>query len=119
MNLEIGKSGVQRIVGTVDLVIQCDASEGVLGAALLQDGRPLPYASRALTAVEENYAPIEKELLAIVFVRKRFHKYTKLPCRKLKVPLIVRSRARWYESGEKCNKYFFSTFRKGAITKSM
>ena len=39
-----------------DLVIQCDASEGGLGAALLQDGRPLAYASRDLTAAERNYA---------------------------------------------------------------
>ena len=50
-----------------DLVIQCDASEGGLGAALLQDGGPLAYASRALTRAERNYAQIEKELLAIVF----------------------------------------------------
>ena len=39
-----------------DLVIQCDASEGGLGAALLQEGRPLAYASRALTAAERNHA---------------------------------------------------------------
>ena len=43
-----------------DLVIQCDASEGGLGAALLQDGRPLAYASRALTAADT----------------ERFHQYT-------------------------------------------
>ena len=59
-----------------DLVIQCDASEGGLRAALLQDGRPLAYASRALTAAERNYAQIEKELLAIVFSTERFHQYT-------------------------------------------
>jgi len=59
-----------------DLVIQCDASEGGLGAALLQNGRPLAYASRALTAAERNYAQIEKELLAIVFSTERFHQYT-------------------------------------------
>ena len=59
-----------------DLVIQCDASKGGLGAALLQDGRPLAYASRALTAAERNYTQIEKELLAIVFSTERFHQYT-------------------------------------------
>ena len=59
-----------------DLVLQCDASEGGLGAALLQDGRPLAYGSRALTATEWNYAQKEKELLAIVFSTERFHQYT-------------------------------------------
>ena len=38
------------------LVIQCDASEGGLGAVLLQDGYPISYASRALTDVEVRYA---------------------------------------------------------------
>ena len=56
-----------------DLVIQCDVSEGGLGAALLEDGRPLAYASRALTAAERNYAQIERELLAIVFSTERCH----------------------------------------------
>ena len=54
-----------------DLVIQCDVSEGGLGAALLQDGRLLAYASRALTAAERNYAQIERELLAVVFSTER------------------------------------------------
>lgn len=31
--------------GENDLVIQCDASNGGLGAALVQDGRPLAYAA--------------------------------------------------------------------------
>ena len=43
-----------------ELVIQCDASEGGLGAALLQQGRPIAYAGRALTGTERNYAQIAK-----------------------------------------------------------
>ncbi|XP_062407384.1 uncharacterized protein K02A2.6-like [Sardina pilchardus] len=60
---------------TKPLTIQCDASKDGLGACLLQDGRPLSYASRALTESEKNYAQIEKELLAIAFATKRFHQY--------------------------------------------
>ena len=48
-------------------IIQADASQVGLGAALLQDGRPVAYASRALTRVEQQYAQIEKELLASLF----------------------------------------------------
>ena len=47
--------------------IQCDASERGLGAALLQNGKPVSFASRALTDTETRYAQIEKELFAIVF----------------------------------------------------
>ncbi|CAB3981086.1 Hypothetical predicted protein [Paramuricea clavata] len=41
-----------------ELVIQYDASEGGLGAALLQDDRPIAYASRALNSTE--HAEIEQ-----------------------------------------------------------
>ena len=58
------------------LVIQCDASEKGMGAALLQEGQPLAYISRALTDTETRYAQIEKELLAIVYACERFHQYT-------------------------------------------
>jgi hypothetical protein len=37
-----------------ELVLQCDASESGLGAALLQDGRPIAYASHALTDPEKD-----------------------------------------------------------------
>ena len=59
-----------------ELVIQCDASSTGLGSALMQDGKPLAYASRALSDTEVGYAQIEKECLAIVFSLERFHQYT-------------------------------------------
>ena len=55
--------------------IQCDASQSGLGAALLQNGRPIEYASRALTETETRYAQIEKEMLAIVFSLQHFNQY--------------------------------------------
>ena len=57
------------------LVIQCDASEKGMGAALPQ-GQPLAYISCVLTDTETRYAQIEKELLAIVYACERFHQYT-------------------------------------------
>ena len=54
------------------VVLQCDASDTGLGATLLQEGLPVMYSSRALTATERSYAQIEKELLAIVFAAEKF-----------------------------------------------
>ena len=41
---------------------------------MLQGGRPVACASRALTDREQAYAQIEKEMLAIVFTCSEFHK---------------------------------------------
>ena len=57
------------------LELQCDASEKGLGACLMQGGQPLAYASRSLTATEQQYAQIEKEMLAIVFGTEGFEQY--------------------------------------------
>jgi len=59
-----------------DVVLQCDASDTGLGAALMQNEQPVAYASRALSPTERNYAQIEKELLAILFGVTRFNQYT-------------------------------------------
>ncbi|XP_068240343.1 uncharacterized protein [Palaemon carinicauda] len=56
-------------------VIQVDASQEALDAALLQDGRPIAFASKSLTDTEMRYANIERELLACVFGAERFHTY--------------------------------------------
>ena len=58
-----------------DVTIQCDASKSAVGAVLLQEGRPIAYASRKFRASELNWAPIEKEMLAIVFSTQTFREY--------------------------------------------
>ena len=40
----------------------------------MPNGRPIAYASRALTETETRYAQIEKEMLAIAFSLEKFHR---------------------------------------------
>ena len=53
-------------------VIQSDASSFGLGCAILQDGKPVEYASRSSFSI---YAQIEKEMLSIYYAMDRFHSY--------------------------------------------
>ena len=55
--------------------IHTDASLHGLGACLIQDSRPVAYASRSLTPTEKRYANIEKELLSVVFGLERFNQF--------------------------------------------
>ena len=58
-----------------DTIIQSDASLQGLGAVLLQDEKPVCYASRTLTECEKNYSNIERELLAAVWSLEKFNHY--------------------------------------------
>ena len=59
--------------------ITCDASKLGLEAMLEQlhgtVWHPTAFASRSLTAAEQNYSQIEKETLSIVFSCGKFHEY--------------------------------------------
>ena len=57
------------------VTISCDASPTGLGGVLLEEERPVAYASRSLTDAESRYAQIKKELLAVQFSLERFHQY--------------------------------------------
>ena len=57
------------------VVLQVDASMKGLGATLIQEGKPIAFASKALTDTESRYANIERELLAVVYGCERFHTY--------------------------------------------
>jgi hypothetical protein len=57
------------------VTLQCDYSEKGIGVALVQEGKPIQFASKALVGAEEDYAPIEGEMLGVVYGIKKFHHY--------------------------------------------
>ena len=57
------------------VTVQADASIRGLGACLIQNGRPIAFASKSLTDAETRYANIERELLAVIFACLRFNTY--------------------------------------------
>ena len=62
------------------LVLACDASPQGIGAVLshiMPDGaeKTIAYTSRTLTKVEKNYSQLEKEGLAVMFGKKKYHAY--------------------------------------------
>ena len=60
---------------TKPVVIQTDASEYGLGAALLQDSKPTAFASKTVTDVETRYANIECKCLSVCFGLENYHTY--------------------------------------------
>lgn len=59
-----------------EIQIQCDASKDGLGCCILQDEKPISFASRSLTEIERRYSQIEKEFLSILFACNKFRFYT-------------------------------------------
>ena len=55
--------------------MQVDASKNGLGAALIQQGEPIAFASKSLSDTEKRYANIKWELLAVVFTCEGFKTY--------------------------------------------
>ena len=58
-----------------ETVIQTDASIRGLGACLLQEGKPVYYASRSIGEAEKNYVAIELESLAVAWALEKLHHF--------------------------------------------
>ena len=60
---------------SLPMTIQVDASQGGLGVALIQDHKPMAFASKALIEAKCHYANIEREMLTIIFGAEIFRTY--------------------------------------------
>ena len=56
-------------------VMQTDASVKGMGACLMQEERPVYFASKALTEVQKGYVAIEIESLAVAWAMEKFHHF--------------------------------------------
>ena len=55
--------------------LQTDACVKGLGACLLQDDKPVYFASKALTSAQKGYVRIELESLTVAWVMEKFHHF--------------------------------------------
>ena len=69
------KSSITDEITHKETVLQVDASPKGLGATLMQEDKPVAFASKTLTDTESRYANIERELLAVVYGCEKFHNY--------------------------------------------
>ena len=58
-----------------ETILQTDASVKGLGACLLQDQKPVYFASKALTETQRGYVAIEIESLAVAWAMEKFHHF--------------------------------------------
>ena len=56
-------------------MLQTDASIKGLCACLLQDGKPVYFASKVLTETQKGYVAIEIESLAVAWAVEKFHHF--------------------------------------------
>ena len=57
------------------MILQTDASIKRLGACLLQQGKPVYFAHKALTETQKGYVVIELESFAVAWAMRKFHHF--------------------------------------------
>ena len=76
MKKEIAKAAVLAYYNTKkQTVLQTDASIKGLGTCLLQDKKPVHFASKALTEAQKGYIVIEIKSLAVAWAMEKFHHF--------------------------------------------
>ena len=68
-------TALQYLDASCSLTVQVDASQVGFGATLLQDNKPVVFASKAQTKAEHCYANTECEKLAVIFGAAWFRAY--------------------------------------------
>jgi len=77
---ELARVALFPIDEDIPFVVECDASDVAISASLNQNGRPVAFMSKTLSATERRYPAVEKEALAIIeAVRKWNHLLSRQP----------------------------------------
>lgn len=58
-----------------EVTVSVDSSQSGIGACLMQENKPISYASKSLTEAQTRYSQIEKEMLAVLFGLNKFHEF--------------------------------------------
>ena len=69
------KSVLHYFDASKDTTLEVDASMKGLGAAIIQDGKPVAFGSKALDDTQSRYSNIEREMLAVVYGCEHFHTF--------------------------------------------
>ena len=73
-----GVTGIADDMVNAETTLQMDASKKGLGACIIQKGKVVCYASRALTKTEQNYQNLEREALGTIWGMEKFHYFLTL-----------------------------------------
>ena len=74
LKMEVSNMGVLPYFDVnAETILQTDASKKGLSACIIQKGKVVCYASRALTKTEQNYQNLEREALGTIWGMEKFH----------------------------------------------